>query len=137
MSPTSHGTQNNKRHITYLDNTPNTYSMTSNTMEGIRVIQYAQIIILPFDTAAIGYCLPIKTISIKHGRKRSNTTHTHKNVPNGWHNTYKRVGRESKWENVIRQISMEKTRAQSACPRRWARNQEWLPGVSPWQRILG
>ena len=67
-------------------------------MEGIQVIQYAQIIILPFDTAAI---LPAdKIILIKHGRKRSNTTHTHENVPNGWHNTYKRVGGGIKWEKL-------------------------------------
>ena len=35
-------------------------------------------------------------------------------MPNGWHNTYKRVGGGIKWEYVIKQISMEKTqRAQS------------------------
>ena len=35
-------------------------------------------------------------------------------MPNGWHNTYKRVGGGIKWEKVIKQISMEKTqRAQS------------------------
>ena len=38
----------------------------------------------------------------------------HENVPNGWHNTYKRVGEGIKWEYVINPISMEKTvRAQS------------------------
>ena len=35
-------------------------------------------------------------------------------MPNGWHNTYKRVGGGIKWEYVINPISMEKTeRAQS------------------------
>ena len=74
MSPTSNGTQNNKRHITYLDNTPNTYSMTSHTMEGIRLIQYAQIIILPIDTAAI---LPADKIHIdKNTEENAVTQHT-------------------------------------------------------------
>ena len=37
-------------------------------MEGIRVIQYAEIIILPFDTAAI---LPVDKIHIDKTRKKT------------------------------------------------------------------
>ena len=43
-----------------------------------------------------------KSISIKHGRKRSNTTHTHEKCANGWHNTNKHVGEAIKWEIVIK-----------------------------------